>query len=344
VFCLVGRGVRGQTESVVNKNTLIALLALVALGVSVLTWRQYQELVGLRAAAMNASERADFQKSVWDAKKRVQQLEAQLAVYRSQALEGGEPGAPAVAPVAGNAQNRMINDAVNNWLATMNDPEAQRLTALQQRAQISSRYAGLFRSLALPPDKLAQMKDLLLEKLTARNDVMLAAAQQGINPLTNPGELRRLESDMQAEIDNKIQATLGPDGFAQFQTYQQTQGQRGVIGQLQESLSYTAAPLTPAQSEQMVAILGQTGPPRGANGGGNANNSSVTDATIAAAQGVLAPTQVQALQEIQQQQQAGAALQRLMRQGSGDGSAGGLQGAINGAGLMLPRGRGGPGG
>lgn len=325
------------------KNSLIVLLVLVALGVTTLAWKQYQELVGLRAAAMNATERADFQKSVWDAKKRVQQLEAQLAVYRSQAMEGGETAAPIEPAVAGSAQNRMISEAVSGWLAAMNDPEAQRLSALQQRAQISSRYAGLFRSLALPSDKLAQMKDLLLEKLTARNDVMMAAAQQGINPLTNPGELRRLESELQAEIDNKIKATLGADGFAQFQTYQQTQGQRGVVGQLQESLSYTSTPLSTAQSEQMVQILGSTGPARGGAANGNANNGTVTDATIAAAQGVLSPPQVQALQEIQRQQQAGAELQRLLRQGQGGAVGGGLQGALNGGGLMLPRGRG-PGG
>jgi len=325
------------------KNSLIVLFALVALGVATLAWKQYQELVGLRAAAMNANERADFQKSVWDAKKRVQQLEAQIAVYRSQALEGGEAAAPIETAVAGSAQNRMISEAVSGWLAAMNDPEAQRLSAVQQRAQISSRYAGLFRSLALPPDKLAQMKDLLLEKLTARNDVMLAAAQQGINPLTNPGELRRLEAELQAEIDNKIKATLGADGFVQFQAYQQTQGQRGVVSQLQESLSYTATPLSAEQSAQMVQILGSTGPARGGAASGNSNNGTVTDATIAAAQGVLSPPQVQALQEIQQQQQAGAELQRLLRQGQGGAIGGGLQRAIDGGGLMLPRGRG-PGG
>ena len=337
-FWLVGLNVRGQTVAAMIKNALIVLFALVALGMSGFAWRQYQELVALRATAMSASERADFQKSVWDAKKRVQQLEGQLALIRSRAVEGVDTGAASDAPAAGNAQNRMISEAVSGWLAAMNDPEAQRLSALQQRAQISSRYAGLFRSLALSTDKLAQMKDLLLEKQTARNDVLLAAAQQGINPLTDPGALRKLESDLQAEIDNKIKTTLGPDGFAQFQAYQQTQGQRGVVGQLQESLSYTAAPLTPAQSEQMVTILGQTGPPRGANGAASANNGTVTDATIAAAQGVLAPTQIQVLQEIQQQQQAGAALQQLMRQGQGGGPAGGL---MNGARLILPRGPGG---
>jgi hypothetical protein len=320
------------------KNSLIVLLALVAIGVSVLAWRQYEELVGLRAAAMDTTERADFQKRVWDSEKRARLLQTQLDAIRSHAAESGELAltAPADAAPAGNAQNRMISDAVNGWLNVMNDPEAQRLMALQQRGQISSRYAGLFRALGLPADKLAQFKELLLEKQTVRNDVLLAATQQGINPLANPQEFRQLENSMQAEIDAKIKATLGPDGFAEFQSYQQTQGQRGVVNQLQESLTYTATPLSTTQSERMVEILGRTGPPRSGNGGGNPNNSTVTDATIAAAQSVLAPPQVETLKEIQQQQQAGAELQKLMRQGQGGGPMGGLPGALNGAGGMLP--------
>lgn len=325
------------------KNCLLVLCALVAVGASVLAWTHYQELVGLRAATLGTTERAELQKRVWDAEKRARLLETQLAAIRSSAAEGGGPAAAPDAAAGGGTQNRVIGDVVNTWLSAMNDPEAQRLMAQQQRGQIGSRYAGLFRSLALPPDRLAQFKELLLEKQTARNDVLLAATQQGINPLTNPAEFRQLETNLQAEIDDKIKATLGPEAFAQFQTYQQTQGQRSVVNQLQESLSYTATPLSAEQSAQMVEILGRTGPPRAgsgasANAPASPNNSTVTDATIAAAQGVLAPPQVSALQEIQQQQQAGAELQRLMRQGNGPG---GPPGALNGGGPMLPRGPGG---
>ncbi len=326
------------------KNGLILLLTLVAIGATVFAWRQQQELAVLRAAAMDTTERADFQKRMWDSEKRARLLQTQLDAIRSHAAESGDLAVtvPAGAAPAGNPQNRMISDAVNGWLNVMNDPEAQRLMAQQQRAQISSRYAGLFRALGLPPDKLAQFKELLLEKQTVRNDVLLAATQQGINPMANPQEFRRLENSMQDEIDAKIKTTLGPDGFSDFQTYQQTQGRRGVVDQLQQSLSYTASPLSAAQSDQLVEILGRTGP-AGTATAGSPNNNTVTDATIAAAQGVLSPPQVQALQEIQQQQQAGAELQKMMRQGQGGGPMGGLPGALNGAGGMLP-GRGVPGG
>ena len=323
----------GRQTSPMIKNSLIVVLSLAAIGAAVFAWKQQAELAGLRAAAMSTTERADFQKRVWDSEKRARLLETQLAAIRSSAAEGGGLAASTGAIAAGNPQNRVIGDVVNGWLSAMNDPEAQRLMAQQQRGQISSRYAGLFRALGLPPDKLAQFKELLLEKQSVRNDVLLAATQQGVNPMTNPAEFRQLETNAQAEIDAKIKATLGADGFSQFETYQATQGQRGVVNQLQDSLSYTATPLTSAQSQQVADILGRTGPPRtgDAGGGNNASNSTVTDATIAAAQGVLAPPQVQALQEIQQQQQAGRELQRLMRQ-----QQGGASGAINGGGFPPP--------
>ena len=291
---------------------LVALLALVA---TVIAWREYQELVPLRAsAAVSVEERAALQKTAWDAQRRAKQLSDQLVALRSQIAAGGFVAtAPADGTGAETAQSRVISNAVNTWLDMMNDPEAQRLMALQQRAQISSRYAAVFRSLQLTPEQIAQFKSLLLEKQSVRNDVLLSATQQGINPLQNPQELRDLEASAQAEIDDKIKTLLGADAYGQFQTFQQTQGQRSVVNQLRDSLSYTATPLSKEQGDQLVPILAQTGPPRPNNPDRAATNATVTDATVTQAQQVLSAPQVEALKEIQQQQQAGAKLQQYMQ-------------------------------
>jgi len=106
-----------------------------------------------------------------------------------------------------------------SWLSRMDDPEVQRLTALQQKAQVNRRYAALFKSLKLTPEQLAQFKNLLVEKQTANTDALIAASQQGINPLQNPEEFRQLVASAQAEIDTKIKTTLGDDGYEQFQSY-----------------------------------------------------------------------------------------------------------------------------
>ncbi len=308
------------------KNILIGFLTLAVIGTAVLAWQQYQELIGLRAAALQGDERAALQKTAWDAQKKITQLERDLASARSEAASSAT-NAPGEAGKDAN-QSRAVNSMASgmaNMMKMLDNPDVQRLMALQQKAQLNARYAALFKSLHLSTDQLAQFKNLLVEKQMVNTDVMIAATQQGINPMQNPKEFRDMMQATQGDIDTKIKTTLGDDGYAQFQNYQQTQGQRNVVTQLEQSLSYTDAPLTSAQSEQMLQILSQTSPtgaasaqiviggPGGGPVGGGAG-SRITDATIASAQGVLSPPQVQALQEIQQQQLAQQQLARVMMQ------------------------------
>lgn len=310
------------------KNIIIVFLMLAVVGVSALAWQQYQELIGLRAAALQGDERAALQKNAWDAQKRIAQLERE-ATAREEAMKvstplGGESGKDA-------NQSRAVNSMASgmaSMMKMMDNPDVQRLMALQQKAQLNGRYAALFKSLHLSTDQLAQFKNLLVEKQMVNTDVMIAATQQGINPMQNPKEFRDMMQATQSDIDTKIKSTLGDDGYAQFQNYQQTQGQRNVVTQLEQSLSYTETPLTSAQSDQMLQILSSQTSPTGAAGAqiviagpgggpspmGGGAGSRITDATIASAQGVLSPPQVQALQEIQQQQQAQQQLARVMMQ------------------------------
>lgn len=309
------------------KTIVIGILLLTTLALSYFTWRQHEELSALRASAMSADERTDLQKRIWDAQKRADQAEAQARAASAHAVLSDANGAGAPADESGgDQQTRVIGNMVNTWVGMMNDPEAQRLMALQQKAGISSRYAELFRKLQLPPDKLEQFKAELLEKQTSRQDALLAAAQQGINPMQNPEEFRKLQQSIDSDIDQQIKTTLGDSSYQDYQTFQATAGQRAVVNQLQQSLSYTATPLTTAQADQMTQVLATTGPQKTAADGSvqppSKNNSRVTDTTIAQSQSVLAPPQVKALQEIQQQQQANEQLQKLMRQNANNGPMG----------------------
>jgi hypothetical protein len=315
------------------QNYLIVFLAVIAIGVGIHAWRQSDELIGLRAAAQQTTdERAALQKATWDAQKQVKQLEGELTAARNQAAASATGG---TGPATN--QSRAVNNmaaGMASMMAMMDNPDVQRLMALQQKGALSGRYGALFKNLHLNPDQLSQFKNLLVEKQMVSTDVMIAATQQGINPMSNPKEFAELMRSTQADIDSKIKSTIGDDGYAQYQNYQQTQGQRNVINQLEQSLSYTDTPLTSTQSEQMVQILSQgsagnatgaqimiAGPGGGGAPAGGGPGSRITDATITSAQGVLSPPQIQALQEIQQQQQAAQQLARVMMQNQGRGSA-----------------------
>ena len=325
------------------KNYLLLVLALIALGLSMLAWKQYQELAALRAAALTNGERADWQKRIWAAQKRAQNLESQLAAARP----GGTAAGTAASSARGQTPGAGFSNMMAGFASLMDRPEAARLMAIQQKTQVDARYAALFRKLTLPPDKLAQLKSLLADKLSTPIDVLTAASQQGVDPMQNPQEFRQLLQNAQAELDEKIKAALDPASYAQYQNYVQTEPQRMVVNQLQQSLSYTETPLSPAQADQLVQILTDTSSVRGGGApgtggaavayvnragsggsmvfavgspppdGGGFLGSLVTDDAITRAQSVLSASQVQALQEIQQQQQAAAQLRQLMLQNTG---------------------------
>jgi len=332
------------------KNAFIVLLALLLLGGGVLAWNQYQELIRLRVAIGSGSDRADLERRLADLQRRLKATQDQLAAARalagqaiadSQDATGTDLGnAP---PAAGRRGNR--GGPFGGFQALMNNPQVQKLMAIQMKSQLDARYAALFKSLNLSPEQVDQLKNLLVQKQQAQQDARMAAMQQGLNPRTDPEAFQQAIASAQAGVDTQIQSQLGTDGYAQYQQYQQTLPQRNTVTQVQQSLSYTSAPLTDEQSSQLLQILsqnsGQTAnAAAGGGGGGNRGGGGfggfgggnqgvpITNEVITAAQTVLSAPQLQALQQLQQQQQAQQQIQQMLRAsrqnaGGGGGGAGG---------------------
>ena len=255
------------------KTYVILLLAVTTLGGALLGWRQYGELVELRASAMNRDERADLQKRVWELEKLNRELQDQLAAqHDSSGIDGlltasaegerstrerggrGERGPDSRGRgSSGMQQASAIRDL-------MSKPEVQAMVSLQQKAAIEARYATLFKNLNLPSEQIEKLKTLLAERSTTMQDIMSVAHDQGINPRENPDAFRKLVADAQNEINNSIKSVIGDQGFAQLNTYELTLPQRNIVNELQQRLSYTSTPLTAAQAEQMVQILANNTP------------------------------------------------------------------------------------
>lgn len=261
---------------------LILLLAATTVGGAILAWRQYGELVELRASAMNRDERADLQKRIWDLEKLNRELQDKLAAARATGTggesvasasdedrsgrdrggRGGERGGPGGRGDAFQKQAAAMRDLLSK-------PEVQALLSQQQKAAIDARYGALFRNLNLPPDQAAKLTALLAERGTTVQDVMSAAREQGIDPRENPAAFRKLVADAQNQINDSIKATIGEQGFAQLTNYEQTMPQRQLVNDLQQRLSYSNTPLTATQAEQLVQILATNAPPRPTSASGN---------------------------------------------------------------------------
>lgn len=248
------------------RNYLIVLLAATTLGGAFLAWRQYGELVELRAAAMNRDERADLQKRVWDLEKLNRQLQEQAGPRGPGSMEGG-PGDEDRARGRGErggsgGRGDVMQRQVVAIQELMSRPEVQAMLNLQARSGIEARYATLFKNLNLTPDQAGKLTALLAERGTTMQDVMTVAREQGVNPRENPEAFRKLVADTQNEINQSIKAVIGDQGFAQLTSYEQTLPQRNVVNELQQRLSYTSTPLTATQAEQLVQILATNAPPR----------------------------------------------------------------------------------
>lgn len=299
------------------------LLGLLTLGGY--AYREHQlRLSGMNALQAMARERADLRKQLW-----------------------AHP--PVTAPVAATPtgaspderiQSRIEDAIPQEWRGQrpgemfkrfnqlMENPEAQRLLAIQQKSALDSRYSALFQSLHLSPEPLEKFKSLLVENQNAVIDVFGAALAQGMTGPENRATLTQMIQSSQAEVDQTIRTTLGDTVFAQYQDYEQTRPQRNTVDLLNARLSYSAPPLTPQQSDQLVQILAQTAPVattrsgapsagvnlgNGPGGMFNLTSGPITDAAVAQSQSVLSSPQVQALQQLQQEQQAQQQLRQLVR-------------------------------
>ncbi|MEI6051237.1 MAG: hypothetical protein WCQ44_00920, partial [Opitutaceae bacterium] len=233
-----------------SKTYLLVILACTTIGGAAYAWKQYQELIQLRAAALGTDERSDLQKRLWAAEKRAKDLADQLAAARTRGEgatdENPDPANPDNAN-RGNRGNRGPGGPGGRGgdiMAALQKPEIQRLLATQQKAQLDARYASLFKNLNLTPAQLEKFKNLLVERQTSMMDVMTAAREQGINPRTDPKGFQQLIAGTQGEIDASIKAAIGDNAYSQYKNFDQTAPQRGTTDQLSQRLSYSATPLT----------------------------------------------------------------------------------------------------
>jgi len=319
------------------KTTLLVFLALTTVATGILAWQQNRALTALRdskGAAAN-DDRAALEKRLADAEHRAHDLQNELAALKARA--GSEDSPPDESTATDNSDRRGRFRGPGGgrgeaFQAMMNDPKVVKLMNSREKLMLDSRYAALFKSLSqdangannLNPEQLDAFKNLLVEKENTLRDVMMTARSQGV---TDRSEINQLVKSAQADVDAQLQSTLGATGYQQYQQYEQTLPQRTVVNQLSQSLSYTNAPLSDSQSQQLIQILAENsksptnsqirnalgfgGGPGGP--GGLGGGVAITDAAVSQAQSVLTPAQLQALTALQEQQKAQQAMIDAMR-------------------------------
>ncbi|MDF3058108.1 MAG: hypothetical protein K0R17_2323 [Rariglobus sp.] len=297
------------------KTYLIVLLAATTITSSLIAWNQARQLAALQAKLLDASSTAAT-------KPKSAPVAASFTAPAAPSTTAPAEVEPAPTEDAASQQRQRGNRP--NFAALMANPEFAKAMSIQQRAALDARYADLFKKLNLSPAELEKFKDLLVERQTARMDVMTAARESGLNPRENRDEINKLVTEAQAEVDTNIKAALGDTRFNQYQNYETTQSQRNLVGQLDQRLSYTSTPLNSTQSDFLVNALATSSAPATdqalpgnwavpGTGGGGGNRTAITDEVIQQAQSILAPDQLAALKQLQSEQQAQQKVRELMR-------------------------------
>src|SRR6185436_2421104 len=100
----------------------------------------------------------------------------------------------------------------------------------------------------------AAFKRLLAEKENVALDVVAVSEMQPDGPLPAQA-LTASVNAARAQVEDAIRSSLGNERYAVYRDYEQTLPQRTIVAQLEQRLSYSGAPLAPAQSEALVRIL-----------------------------------------------------------------------------------------
>lgn len=325
-----------MTTAKTTGSALIVLLGAVILGEAIFGWSQARDLDEVHNTL--ATEQAEA-KSVAARLATAQAQVATMEAAQTEAARKKETGKAVASGPAPAPTRSAVSDALNRAQASagnfseaftlgMDDPEFRRLLAVSQRARLNLFYSPLFSRLNLASDQLERFKSLLIDKQQAVGDANRSALALGMG---QDAAYRGIATG-QAAINADIRALLGESGYAQYQGYEETRGQRVVVDQLRQALAHTAAPLGEEQAAEVVQVLYRNSPPANpptTNGVGaqvaaglrvRDLSAPISDQNLIEVQGLLSSPQMDALRLLQQQQRERQRISRKLKQlGSANG-------------------------
>lgn len=312
------------------KDFLLAGLALSTGALALVVWRQQKEMERLTSVAQRAVA------MVPSADTMTLRLAANRTFSVASGTRPGDPRAPDGTlrdePPRQPESPRLSRKRAGAISKLMDNPEFIRALNLQRQSLLDARFSDLFRRLGLDDEALAEFKRLLVEKENVALDVVAVSETAADGPL-KPETLGASIRAAQSQIEQAIESSLGGDRYAMYREYERTLAHRTTVAQLERRLSYTGAPLQPAQAEAIVRIMESHTPPAVEQGAqplsvlvrsgvpeavpvvpASAGAGRVTNDVVAQAQTILTPSQVDALKQIQLEQEAAMRAAQIIRE------------------------------
>lgn len=164
------------------------------------------------------------------------------AILRDARLEPLKPGAPA-------EPSWLYVRPPESALLRSNDYVEASIVAAE--SVVDEQCAPLFLQLALPPETEDELRRVLAEMVFARREINALAAVDPRRP--PPEQVRGMIATSDESFRQRLEAKLGPAGFARFEAFFDSLPARAELGDGFLRVAALAEPFTAAQREALVA-------------------------------------------------------------------------------------------
>jgi RNA polymerase sigma factor (sigma-70 family) len=130
------------------------------------------------------------------------------------------------------------------------NPETRKALRDQQKTGMSVIYAELANRLKLTPGQTGQLNDLLADHVMDNIDLIT----QTLHDKSSRNEIDQLFANLDSNLQAKLQASIGPDGLAQYLDYTKSLGTTLTVSQFGGSLTGDPATIADKKSQLTQAM------------------------------------------------------------------------------------------
>lgn len=213
----------------------------------------------------NQSLRKQLVEEGWDMVAAIEQKaeeKTSVTVAEEKAAGSGTSETPRVAEQAEQPEKRPSRaerqrKQIEAFISRFDDPEQRMALVDRNLRDVDRRYGKFFQRLDLEPDDIEALRVLLAERGVVRLEERMKRRFYGDEDLLE-NAMAKIESE-KTSIEASIGGVLGEEGSEKFESYMQEQPYRARVERLENSLSYTKAPMTAKQSEQLSSAYAHVG-------------------------------------------------------------------------------------
>ncbi|MFN2604245.1 MAG: hypothetical protein ABR582_16010 [Gemmatimonadaceae bacterium] len=162
------------------------------------------------------------------------------------------PAAPQESAKSDSSLSSADKNKVEFAAKTLDDPRGREALRRKQSAVFKQIYGDFIKDSHLSDEQVERFLNLFLDEDMRQFD-------EGTNFFNGNGNSREADAKewatRKAELDKQLKELLGENGFAKWETYEKTTGERQIMVDLREQIAIGSTPLRDDQAQALLQIL-----------------------------------------------------------------------------------------